>query len=56
MMRSIGICNKIVNIIEKTYGKPICAVIVDGLPTEWFSVSVGVTRFFTFSNSVQSFS
>ena len=43
-MRSIGICNKIVSIIEKMYEKTTCAVIVDGLLTEWFSVSVGVRQ------------
>ena len=44
MMRSIGICNKIVSIIEKMYEKTTCAVIVDGLLTEWFSVNVCVRQ------------
>ena len=39
MVRSIGINKKIVSIVEKVYGKTNCAV-VDGLLTEWFSVSV----------------
>ena len=43
MMRS-GICNKIVRIIEKMYEKASCAVVVAGLLTEWFSVSVGVRQ------------
>ena len=37
-------CNKIINIIEKMYEKTTCAVVVDGLLTEWFSVSVGVRQ------------
>lgn len=44
MMRSIGICNKIVNIIEKMHEKATCAVAVDGILTGWFSVSVGVRQ------------
>ena len=44
MMISIGICNKIVSIIEKMYEKTTCAVVADGLLTEWFSVSVGVRQ------------
>ena len=44
MMRSIGVCNKIVNIIEKMYEKTTCAIVVDELLTEWFSVSVGVRQ------------
>ena len=43
-MRSIGICNKIVNIIEKMYEKTTYADAVDGLLTEWFSVNVGVRQ------------
>ena len=38
MMRSIGICNKIVNIIEKMLEKTTCTVDLDGLLTDWFSV------------------
>ena len=34
----------IVNIIEKMYEKTTCAVVADGLLTEWFSVSVGVKQ------------
>ena len=37
-MRSIGICNKIVNIIEKMLEKTTCTVDLDGLLTDWFSV------------------
>ena len=43
MMRSIAINKKIVSIVGKMYGKTTCAV-VDGLFTEWFSVSVGVRQ------------
>ena len=40
-----SICNEIVNInIEKMYEKTTCLVDVDGLLTEWFSVSVGVRQ------------
>ena len=35
MMRSIRICNKIFNIIEKIYEKTTCAVVVNELLTEW---------------------
>ena len=45
-MRSIGICNKIINIIEKICEKATCAVVVDELLTEWFSVSVGQSFYF----------
>ena len=44
MMRSIGVCNKIVSIIEKMYEKTTYAVFVDGILTEWFSVSVCVRQ------------
>ena len=44
MMRSIGVCNKIISIIEKMYEKTTCAIVVDELLTEWFSVSVGVRQ------------
>ena len=44
MMRSIGVCNKIVNIVEKMYEKTTCAVVVDKFLTDWFSVSVGVRQ------------
>lgn len=43
-MRSIGTCNKIVNIIEKMHEKATRAVAVDGILTGWFSVSVGVRQ------------
>ena len=41
MMRSISINKKIVRIVEKLYGKSICAVIVHGLLIEWISANVG---------------
>ena len=44
MMRSIGICNKTANIIEKMFEKTSCGVVVYRLLTEWFSVSVGVRQ------------
>ena len=45
------------NIIEKMYEKTACAIVTDGLLTEWFSISVGVRqKLFTFSNPFQSFS
>ena len=44
MMRSIGICNKIVNIIEKMHEKATCAVVVDGILTRWLSLSIGVRQ------------
>ena len=43
-MRSIGICNKIVNIIEKMYEKTTCAVAVDGRLTQYFPESVGAKQ------------
>ena len=43
-MRSISFCNKIVSIIEKMYEKTTYAVFVDGILTEWFSVSVCVRQ------------
>ena len=43
-MRSIVINKKIVRIVEKMYGKTICAVVVDDLLTEWISVSAGVRQ------------
>ena len=45
------------NIIETINEKTACAIVTDGLFTEWFSVSVGVRqKLFTFSNPFQSFS
>ena len=44
MMRSTGINKKIVSIFEKMYDKTTCAVVVDGLLIEWFSVSVVVRQ------------
>ena len=44
MMRSIGICNKIVNIIEKMYEKTTCTVAVDGRLTQCFPESVGARQ------------
>ena len=44
MMRSIIINKNIVSIVEKMYDKTTCVVVVDGLLTEWFSVSVGVRQ------------
>ena len=41
-MRSIGINKKKKKIVKKMYYKTTSAVVVDGLLTEWFSVSVGV--------------
>ena len=41
-MRSIGINKKIIKIVKKMYDKTTSAVVVDGLLTKWFSVSVGV--------------
>ena len=41
-MRSIAINKKIIMIVKKMYDKTTCAVVLDGLLTEWFSVSVGV--------------
>ena len=44
MMRSIGKNKKIVSFVEKIYDKTTCAVVVNGLLTEWLSVSVGVRQ------------
>ena len=44
VMRSIDINKKIVNLVEKMYGKTTCTVVVDWVLTEWFSVSVGVRQ------------
>ena len=44
MMRSIGRNKKIVSFVEKICDKTTCAVVVNGLLTEWFSVSVGVRQ------------
>lgn len=52
MTSSVGICNRIVSIIEKIYEKATCAVVVDGLLTEWFSVSVGVRQSFLLSSTL----
>ena len=49
MMRSIGKNKKIVSFVEKIYDKTTCAVAVNGLLTEWFSVSVGVRQGCLFS-------
>ena len=40
IMRSIGMKKKIVHIVEKMHAKTTCDVVVDGLLTERFSVSV----------------
>ena len=43
-MRSIVKIKKIVSIVEKMYDKTTCAVVDDGLLTEWLSVSFGVRQ------------
>ena len=44
MMRSIGVDNKIVNIIEQLYEETECAVTINGHITDWFTVGVGVRQ------------
>ena len=44
MLRSIGINQKYINIIEKMYEKTECSVIIDKNLTEWFRVKVGVRQ------------
>jgi hypothetical protein len=44
MMRSIGIGEKIVNIIENLYDSTECAVAINGHVTNWFEVKVGVRQ------------
>ena len=43
-MRSIGIDNKLVDLIENMYKQTKCAVMVNGKVTEWFDVIVGVRQ------------
>ena len=49
MMRSIGIYIKIFTITEQMYEKSTCVIVVDGILTECFSVSVGVRQGCLFS-------
>ena len=44
MLRSIGVENRLVNIIEKLYDETECAVVINGHITEWFKVTVGVRQ------------
>ena len=44
MMYSIGINQKIIQIIKSMYGKSTCAVMIDGRLTKWFEVTVGVRQ------------
>lgn len=44
MLRSIGIDEKIVKIIENLYEDTQCAVVIEGNLTEWFTVEVGVRQ------------
>ena len=41
---AIGVPNKVVNKIENLYNNTECAVVINGLVTEWFSVKVGVRQ------------
>ena len=44
ILRSIGVNQKYINIIEKMYEKTECSVIIDKNLTEWFRVKVGVRQ------------
>ena len=44
MMRSIGIDQKIIRIIENLYKDTECAVVIEGNLTNWFNVRVGVRQ------------
>lgn len=44
MLRSIGVDQNIVAIIEDMYDRTECAIQIDGKLTEWFSVNVGVRQ------------
>ena len=44
MLRSIGIGNKTINIIEQLYDEIECAVIISGHIIDWFEIKVGVCQ------------
>ena len=44
MLRSIGVDQNIVNIIEDMYNRTECAIQIDGKLTEWIAVNAGVRQ------------
>ena len=44
MLKSIGVCSKIVNIVEYMYNQTECSILIDGQLKDWFHVEVGVRQ------------
>ena len=44
MLRSIGVGNRTVNILEQLYDQTECAIVINGHMTKWFKVAVGVRQ------------